>query len=89
MKYLKKYKITGDCEINFDAVINDWIRIPHLWEIMQWKNTFRLVRWIRKNCEITSLKVSISNNTARKLITKLDLNRKQSPVFKCACEWII
>lgn len=88
-KYLKKFNLTGPCELNIDLIIKDWKRINHLWSISQWHSDFRLVRLLKKNSSCTTLKVAISTTEAYLIINKLDLKRIRSTIFRDAATWKI
>ena len=59
MEYVTNYKKTGICEIDIENVVKDWLRMPHLWLISQYNDEFRLIRFLRKNSELTTLKVTL------------------------------
>lgn len=84
IKYIKEFKQTGDCLIDEVQVIKDW---NHLFKIFQWKDTFRLVKFLRKDSPITTLKVGISNDQAYAIINKLTLTPEDG-FFTSATTWI-
>ncbi len=87
MDFVSDFKDTGNCEIIEKNVLADWRRIPHLWSISQWRDTYRLIKDVRKNTENCSLKVGISTKTAEKLIRELGLTQIESPMFRSGSTW--
>ena len=98
MKYpvFVEFKQTGINEIYIDNVCKMW---SHLWMICEWrvtpaerklrpgaKDSFRLVKMLRKDSQITQLKLTISDYQARQLITRLDLTALNVG-FKGAWTW--
>lgn len=65
-----EFKITGINDI--DKVIKKW---NHLYMITEWRidNSFRLIKYLRKDSPITTLRVIISEHDAKLLIEKLGL----------------
>lgn len=67
-----EFKITGINTINIDNVVKKW---SHLWWISEWRrdNSFRLIKYLRKDSPMTVFKLTISYEQAHKLICKLRL----------------
>ena len=75
--------MTGTNEIDTEVAIRKW---NHLWGVFQWRDTYRVVKFLRKDSAITAIKLSISTYQAKELIEKLDLQ----PVaggFRSATTW--
>jgi len=76
-KYLVgEFQITGDNQVNVDLVCKDW---NHLWVILQHDDTFRLVKYVRKDSQNTAIKTDISQIQALEIIKKLKL--ESNPTF--------
>jgi len=90
-----EFKIAGNLQINEDEVVKDWLKRPHLWWIEQWVDyktdlkKFRLIRYRQINSACTDLKVSIDNETTKRLIDRLSLKELESGVFRYASEWCL
>lgn len=69
---IEPFKDTGINEVNIDNVIKQW---NHLWFIAEWQrdNSWRLIRYLRKDSPITKLKVTISWEQANELVKRLNL----------------
>jgi hypothetical protein len=75
-KYLVgEFQITGNNQINVDLVCKDW---NHLWVILQHNDTYRLVKYVRKDSQNTALKTDISNIQALEIIKKLKLTGSET-----------
>lgn len=83
-KYIKDFKLTGNVEVNVENIVADW---NHLWRLSQWKDNFRLIRFIRKDSEGTHFKVTISDSNAKSLIDALGLKSYPHPLFKSGTTW--
>ena len=73
MKIVKgEFKETGINEIDIDLVVSKW---NHLWVLTEWErdNTWRVVKYIRKDSPRTEIKLTISWRQASELVKKLDL----------------
>lgn len=66
------FKDTGINEIDIDLVVTKW---NHLWFLTEWQidNSWRIVKFIRKDSPITDIKMTISPQQAKELINKLNL----------------
>lgn len=87
LNYVKKYHRTGPCKLYMENVVFDWKRIPHLWWISQYKEQYRIIRYLRKNSVLPILKVIISSADAFCLIKKMNLVQEKSPVFSCVSSY--
>lgn len=69
---LGEFKDTGINKIDVDLVINKW---NHLWILTEWQidNSWRIVKYLRKDSPITKIKITISYKQAQEIIEKLDL----------------
>jgi hypothetical protein len=69
---IEPFKQTGINEVNVDNVVSEW---NHLWFIAEWQrdNSWRLIRYLRKDSPITRLKVTISWQQANEIIKRLNL----------------
>lgn len=67
-----KFKMTGGNTINIDLVTKRW---NHLWWLSEWKrdNSWRLIKYVRKDSPMTACKLTISPEQAQELINKLNL----------------
>ena len=72
-----KFNDTGPNEIDIDLVMSKW---NHLWLLTEWKrdNSWRIVKYLRKDSPITTIKTTISFQQAKELIKKLDLTSENS-----------
>ena len=86
--YVTKYNETGYCEIDSDKVVADWLRMPRLWMVSTYQNDWRLIRYIRKDSTVTSLKVNISRIAAGELIRRVGLTCIKSDIFNNASTFI-
>lgn len=80
-----EFKMTGANTIDVDLVAKQW---NHLWMLAEWKrnNSWRIIKYIRKDSPITKIKLTISSQQADELIKRLDLK----PVnigFKSSYSW--
>lgn len=76
------FSLTGELTVNVDLVCKSW---NHLWSIYQWGNSYRLVKYLRKDSELCA-KINISENQAKEIINKLNLNQIPS-IFKSGSSW--
>ena len=84
MKYLVgEFQITGNNQINVDLVCKDW---GHLWVILQHGDTYRLVKYVRKDSQNTALKTDISQIQALEIIKKLNLTGSET-FLRCSTAW--
>ena len=81
---VKEFNDTGICAVDVDMAVKKW---NHLWSLSQWKDTFRLVKMLRKDSDIRDLKVEISNEQAEELIKRMSLVQIQSGVFNSGSTW--
>lgn len=81
---IKVFNETGDCEIDIDKVVAQW---NHLWWMSQYKDKFRLIKYLRKDSPITRVKVGISTDQAQELIEKLELEGEKCSTFRHATSW--
>jgi hypothetical protein len=67
-----EFKDTGINKVDIKLVKSKW---NHLWMLTEWKrnNSWRIVKYLRKDSGITCLKLTISCKQAKKIIKKLDL----------------
>lgn len=67
-----KFNQTGANTIDIDKVVKRW---NHLYWIAEWRgnNSFRLIKFLRKDSGITTIKTTISPEQAKELINKLNL----------------
>ena len=67
-----EFKDTGINEIDIDLVASKW---NHLWMLTEWQsdNSWRVVKYIRKDSGITEIKLTISWQQANDLVKRLDL----------------
>ena len=73
MKIIKgDFKNTGINEIDIDFVVKKW---NHLWMLTEWQrdNSWRIIKYIRKDSPITEIKLTISWQQANELAKKLGL----------------
>ena len=77
------FQSTGNCEIDVDLVVNKW---NHTWWIAQWKDTYRLIKFLRMGTASTRIKVGISEQQAKELIEKLNLD-SEGGGFTSATTW--
>ena len=79
------YKHTWILQVNVDLIIKKW---NHLWYIYYsnfWdKPKYRLVKLLRKDSEITDIKVAITKKQTLEIVDKLSLNYYKSYIFKNA-----
>ena len=80
---LGEFQMTGINTIDIDFVANKW---SHLWGIYQWDESYRLIKSLRKDSPITTVKITISINQAKKIIEKLHLKPLKGG-FKGATTW--
>jgi hypothetical protein len=76
------FALIGELTVDIDLVCKSW---NHLWTIYQWENTYRLVKFLRKDSELCA-KINISENQAKQLINKLNLTQIPS-IFKSGSSW--
>ena len=82
-KFVIDAPIIGECQINVDEICKVWHK--NFW-ISQWKDEFRIIR-NRKGGKSTLMKLTISKDTAMKIIDKMSLSRTQCDTFKHAGAW--
>ena len=82
---LNPFRETGINEVYINEVVKNW---NHLWFIAEWKrdDSWRLIKCLRKDSPITSIKLTISNIQAKELIEKLNLISENSG-FKSSFSW--
>ncbi len=78
-----EYKEVGSCTIDVQLTVKKW---NHLWRVLQWDATYRLVKYVRTGCPNLSLNVSISPEQAKELIEKASLS-PESGGFRSATTW--
>lgn len=73
--FITKYSQTGICEIDIYFVMQKW---NPLWVLYEFRsdNTWRLVRYRRKDSSKTILKIGISEADARTIIEKLEMKER-------------
>jgi hypothetical protein len=83
---LGDFKDTGVNTIDIDLVVSKW---NHLWVLIEWErdNSWRLVKYLRKDSPITNFKLTISPEQAKDLILKLDLISSNSGIFNSGFSW--
>ena len=66
------FKYTGINDIDIDLVTDKW---NHLWMLAEWKvdNSWKIVKYIRKDSQNTEIKLTISCEQATELIKNLGL----------------
>ena len=77
------YKLTGDCLIDIEETIKQW---NEKFVILQWEETYRLVKYRRLGQESTNIKVGIPNEQALELIEKLNLQSTKG-IFNSSKSW--
>ncbi len=67
-----EFKHTGINEIDIDLVVGKW---NHLWMLTEWQvdNSWRIVKFLRKDSPITCIKITISWQQANEIVKKLNL----------------
>ncbi len=73
MKITKgEFKNTGINEIDIDLVVGKW---NHLWLLSEWQrdNSWRIIKYLRKDSGITVIKLTISWQQANEIVRKLNL----------------
>lgn len=80
-----EWKNTGEVAVNIDAAAKQW---SHLWWVSEWRmdNTWRLVKYLRKDSPITVCKLSISPAQAKELIEVLNLKCERT-YLKSSFSW--
>ena len=78
------FKQTGGNVVDVEKVCSKW---NHLWSISQWGDEFRLIKGVRKDSPIVSIKLLISKVQAMALIAQLDLVQMRSSTFRRASTW--
>lgn len=76
--------MTGGNEIDIDQVVNDW---NHLWGIYQYAGSFRLIKAVRKDSELTSLSLTLTLDQADKIIRTIPLTPETTRPFRFAVTW--
>ena len=74
---LGDFKDTGENDIDIDLVSSKW---NHLWMLTEWKidNSWRIVKFKRKDSQLTNIKTTISHYSASILIDKIGLTSSNS-----------
>jgi hypothetical protein len=67
---ITKFTSFGECEIDAEFIKSQW---NHLWQVHQWNDEYRLVKFVRKDSSMVHIKCSISPKEAATLIEQLDL----------------
>ena len=80
---ITKYQDIGNCEIDVDLVCKLW---NHTWGIYQWKDEYRLIKFLRLGTESTQLKVRIPIEQAKEIIKRLKLDGEKG-MFASATTW--
>ena len=86
MKIVKgEFKDTGINEVDIDLIVNKW---NHLWVLAEWQrdNSWRIIKYIRKDSGITEIKITISCQQANEIVKRLDLKPEQS-IFRSGYSW--
>jgi len=80
-----EFNNTGKNTVDIEYIISQW---NHLWWISEWKrdNSFRIIKYARKDSSITACKLTISDEQAKELIERLNLKPAQSG-FKNGVSW--
>ena len=78
-----EFKYSGENVIDVDLVIKKW---NHLWVIVEWREQFRLIKYLRKDSSICKFKTNISSKQAKILIEKLNL-QKSSTITRSGKIW--
>lgn len=70
-------KDTGINEIDVDLVVKKWNR---LWMLTEWQrdNSWRIIKYLRKDSPITKIKITISWRQANELVKILNLKSMNS-----------
>lgn len=82
-KVIKSYSRTGICVVDVEYLVKVW---NHLYWVAQWEDTYRLIKMIRKDSPMTSIKVTIGEEQAKELIKIVGLE-PSSGYFKSATTW--
>jgi len=69
--FVKEFKDTGECKIYVDKIIKHWDKT---FFISQWVDEFTLCKTSRRKF---SLKIKITNEAAKYLISELNLQQEQ------------
>lgn len=77
-------KMNGECRINTDLVVSNW---GILWSIIQWGDSFHLVKHRRKDSVLTDVKMPIVPEHARALIDRLRLKGEVSESHSRCTTW--
>ena len=80
---ITKFNDTGNCEIDIDLAVSKWNK---LFKILQWDNSYRLVKYKQHNSSTTVIKIGISVEDAKELIKRLDL-KGHNGGFASATTW--
>jgi len=80
-----EFQLIGENEIYVDIVVSKW---SHLWYIAEWRsdNSWRLIKYSRKDSPNTDIKITISEKQAQELINKLNLV-SENQFFRSAYSW--
>lgn len=81
-KYVIELPDVGEAKIDTDILIEVW-KDPRF-SLSQWHNEFRLIESVGKK---TYAKMTISTDVANELISKLDLVKTPSSLFRNAATW--
>jgi len=83
LKFITKFEEIGPCKIDIELVVSKW---NHLFEVHQWREEYRLIKYKRKNSPSTDLKCTIDNDVAKQLIDRKNL-QPYSGGFASATTW--
>lgn len=85
-KYLKKFYLTGPCEVDIDVLVEDW---NDDWVIVEHDELYRLAHHdsTAENFTKTDLKCEISAEQALEIIQKLSLVATQNSLFLRGKTW--
>jgi hypothetical protein len=66
------FKDTGINEVDINLISSKW---NHLWMLTEWKmdNSWRVIKYLRKDSEITTIKITISWRQANEIVKKVGL----------------
>lgn len=80
MKIVKgEFNDTGVNDVDIDLIASKW---NHLWMLAEWQidNSWRVVKYVRKDSCITEIKLTISWQQANEIVKKLDLKPVNSGI---------
>jgi hypothetical protein len=87
-KYFKTIPRIGECEINEDEIVKNWLEKPNLWFLSQWNEEFRICRQRQINGQCFNFKNTISKKDAESLIDRLSLLKSKS-CFASGSTWCL